>query len=205
MMFGEMQMINGDITIISARADEVTIDPNELALRLHTSRGYTDPQIEECRKRLSGVISYKCAYIRTAVDLSEENVCGFGFMTVPSSKLYKNLSGCREAYVMALTTGIAVDRLLARLNITSQAEHFITDGLSSAAAESFCDYVCDILTRDTPCVPRFSPGFGDLSISFQRPLLQRLDAANTLGITLNQAYLMTPVKSITAIMGIKEN
>ena len=71
MMFGEMQMINGDITIISARADEVTIDPNELALRLHTSRGYTDPQIEECRKRLSGVISYKCAYIRTAVDLSE--------------------------------------------------------------------------------------------------------------------------------------
>ena len=135
--------------------------------------------------------------------METQDVCRFDFMTAKSRYLYKNLSGCREAYVMALTTGIGVDRLLARLNITSQAEHFITDGLSSAAAESFCDYVCAILTRDTPCVPRFSPGFGDLSISFQRPLLQRLNAVNTLGITLNQAYLMTPVKSITAIMGIK--
>ncbi len=198
-------MINRDVRIITAGSDDVEIDGNELALRLHTSRGYTSPQIEECKKRLLSVIRYKCACIRTPVELSEENVCDFGFMRIPSSKLYKNLAGCSEAYVMALTTGISVDRLLARLNIVSQAEHFITDALSSAAAESFCDYVCGILTQDVYCVPRFSPGFGDLSITFQRPLLERLDAANSLGITLNSAYLMTPVKSITAIMGIKGN
>lgn len=198
-------MLNRDVSIITADADRVELDRNELALRLHTSRGYTSPQIEECKKRLMQVIGYKCAYIRTEVDLSQENICDFGFMRVPSTKLYKNLTGCEEAFVMALTTGIAVDRLLAKLNIVSQAEHFITDGLSSAAAESFCDYVCAVLTHDLKCVPRFSPGFGDLSITFQRPLLDRLDAANTLGITLNSAYLMTPVKSITAIMGIKQS
>ena len=104
---------------------------------------------------------------------------------------------------MALTAGLSVDRLLARLNITSQAEHFMTDALSSAAIESFCDHACAIMQASLRCAPRYSPGYGDLSITFQKPLLERLNAFETLGITLNSAYLMTPVKSITAIMGIR--
>ncbi len=198
-------MINKEISMIMPDAHLIEINRNELALRLKTERGYTSPQLEACKNRLLDVISYKCAYIRIPVDLSKTGVCIFDFAEVQSRDLYKNLSGCKEVYVMALTTGIAVDRLLARLNVVSQAEHFMTDALSSAAAESFCDYVCKILTRDTKCVPRFSPGFGDLSITLQKPLLARLDAVNNLGITLNSAYLMTPVKSITAFMGIKGN
>ena len=104
---------------------------------------------------------------------------------------------------MAFTTGLGVDRLLAGLNVTSQAEHFMTDALASAAVESFCYYVCDRLCMESDCPPRFSPGFGDLPLTFQEPLLRRLDAFQNLGITLNKAFLMTPVKSITAIMGIR--
>lgn len=196
-------MIKGDINLITASFDEVEINKNELARRLHTERGFTSPEIEECKKMLSSVTSFRCAYIRTGVDLSLINVCDFGFMTVTSKSLYKNLGGCNEAFVMALTSGIGVDRLLARLNIVSQAQHFIADGISSAAVESFCDYACKLMKQGVCCVPRFSPGFGDVSIEYQVPLLKRLDAAAVLGITLNSAYLMTPMKSITAIMGIK--
>ena len=193
-----------DIQIISANADDIVINQNEIAARLKVKRGYTDNLMEECQKRLANVIQYKCAYIRTNVDLSSENVCDFGFMTVESSHLYRNLSGCREAFVMAVTTGIGVDRLLARLNVTSQAEHFVTDGLSSAAIESFCDYVSDQMKQGLNCAPRFSPGYGDVSIEVQKPLLQRLNAAENLGISLNSACLMTPIKSITAIMGVRK-
>ncbi len=193
----------GDIKIITAKAEEIRINQNELALRLKTGREYESELLEKCRKRFNETVSYRCACIRIPVDLSEENVCKFDFAQVHSKNLYRNLQGCKEVFVLAVTTGIAVDRLLARLNITSQAEHFVTDGLSSAAIESFCDYVSDILSENLKCASRFSAGYGDFSIEFQKPLLERLSAAETLGITLNSAYLMTPVKSITAIMGIK--
>lgn len=181
------------------------IDRKELAARLRTDCEFENDLLEQCRKRLMSVIDYRCAYIRTDIDLSQENVCKFGFMDIPSRHLYRNLSGCREVFVFALTTGIATDRLLARLNMISQAEHFMTDALASAAAESFCQYVSQKLGQGLKCAPRFSPGYGDVSIRFQRPLLDRLSAGQLLGINLNEAFLMTPVKSITAIMGIRNN
>ncbi len=198
-----MLMKHSDVKIITANAEEIEINRNELALRLKTDRNYESEIIEKCRKQFNKVVNYRCAYIRIPVDLSQENICKFDFAEVHSKNLYKNLQGCKEVFVFAVTTGIAVDRLLARLNITSQAEHFITDGLSSAAIESFCDYVSDILKSGLQCASRFSAGYGDFSITFQKPLLERLSASETLGITLNSAYLMTPVKSITAIMGVK--
>lgn len=197
-------MKNGDIKIITAAPDEIEINRNELSARLKVDRGYESELLENCKKRLLEVISYKCAYIVADIDLSEENVCDFGFMRINSKNLYKNLNGCQQAFVMAVTTGIGVDRLLMKLNVTSQAEHFVTDGISSAAAESFCDYVSDKMKTGLNCANRFSPGYGDVSIEVQKPLLDRLNASETLGITLNSAYLMTPVKSITAIMGIRK-
>lgn len=196
-------MQKADIKIITTKAEDIEINRNELALRLKTDREYESELLEKCRKRFNETVNYRCAYIRIPVDLTEKDVCKFDFAEVQSKNLYRNLQGCKEVFVLAVTTGIAVDRLLARLNITSQAEHFVTDGLSSAAIESFCDYVSDILSKDLQCASRFSAGYGDFSITYQKPLLERLSATETLGITLNSAYLMTPVKSITAIMGVK--
>lgn len=196
-------MKNNNLKFITTKTSNIVINNNELALRLGVDRGFHHEMIESCKKRLQEYISYKCVYICTDVDLSEENICNFGFVKIPSKNLYENLKNCKKVFIMAVTTGIGVDRLLARLNIVSQAEHFITDALSSAAAESFCNYVSDILKTGIDCAPRFSPGYGDVSIEFQKPLLQYLNAAEYLGISLNSSYLMTPVKSITAIMGIK--
>ena len=176
-------MKSSDIFMINASADDIEINRGELALRLGVSRGYDDELIRSCKKKLMDVIDYKCAYIRTDIDLSKENICGFDFMTIDSSALYKNLAGCSEAFVFAVTTGI--------------------DALASAAADSFCGYAAGQLKQGLDCPPRFSPGYADLSLRFQVPLLDRLDAHGLLGITLDSAYLMTPVKSITAIMGIK--
>lgn len=198
-----MKLKSSDIFMITAQPEKIEINKNELAHRLGVSRDYNDEMIDICKNRFMKIINYKCAYIRTPVDLSEENICDFGFMRIDSRNLYKNLSGCSEAFVMALTAGIAVDRELAKLQITSQAEHFITDALASAAIDSFCDYAAKKMKEGLNCKPRFSPGYGDVSLKFQVPLLERLNAQGLLGITLSSSYLMTPMKSITAIMGIK--
>lgn len=189
--------------MITESAENVIINQNELAQRLNVERGYTNEIIEFCKCSLIKIIDFKCVYIRVPVDMSEENICNFGFMRAESKNLYKNLNGCNEAFVMALTTGIGVDRELAKLKVTSQAEHFITDAIASAAIDSFCDYACKVMKKGLNCAARFSPGYGDLSLSLQEPLLERLNAQSLLGITLSRTYLMTPMKSITAIMGIK--
>ncbi len=182
--------------------EKITINEIELSNRLKTKVGFTNEEIEKCKQELLKVIEYKYAYVKVPVDLSTENYVNLNFVSFNSKNLYKNLSGCKEAYVFSVTVGIGVDRLLSRLNLLSQSRHFITDALSSAAVESFCDYVNEMLAKNKKTKPRFSPGYGDLPLEIQPDILKVLSADKTLGITLNESLFMTPVKSITAIMGV---
>jgi cobalamin-dependent methionine synthase I len=52
--------------------------------------------------------------------------------------------------------------------------------------------------------PRFSPGYGDLPLEMQKDVMTALDCGRTVGITLTDSLLMTPSKSVTAIIGMKE-
>ena len=198
-------MMNYSVISGTTKADEIEINKRELAQRLKTEVGYSNDEIEKCKAELLKVITYKYAYVKVPVDLSEEDYVNLQFTKVKSKNLYKNLQGCDKAFVFAVTVGIGVDRLLARLNMMSQAKHFITDALSSAAVESYCDYVNELIQRDLKTKPRFSPGYGDLPLDIQPDILGVLSADKTLGITLNSSLLMTPVKSITAIMGVQSN
>jgi len=56
---------------------------------------------------------------------------------------------------------------------------------------------------DILCRPRFSPGFGDFGLEHQKAILDLVNAERLLGITVNKSYMMSPMKSVTAIMGIK--
>ena len=51
-------------------------------------------------------------------------------------------------------------------------------------------------------VTRYSPGYGDLPLSIQRPLLDLLNAQRAIGLTLTPTNLMVPRKSVTAVMGV---
>ena len=189
--------------MITSSPEDIEPDINELAQRLGTARGYKDDLIEACLKSLRDHIDYKCAYIRIPVDLSRENICSFDFAEMKSRNLYDNLKGCSESFVFAVTCRSAVDRYLMKLKVTSQAEYFVTDALASTLADTFCGYAADKMKAGLSCRPRFSPGYGDLSLSVQQPLLERLAARDLLGITLGSSLLMSPMKSITAIMGIR--
>ncbi|MBE6598554.1 MAG: Vitamin B12 dependent methionine synthase activation subunit [Ruminococcaceae bacterium] len=183
-------------------SDAIVLDVAETAGRLQVPRGFDVPTADECLSKLRRAAVCRYACVRTPVTLSD-GMCRFDFCEVESADLTRNLSGCTDAFVLAVTLGIGVDRLLMRLNAISQAEHFITDALASAMAEALCDRAEEKITEGLSVKPRFSPGYGDVPLGVQRPLLCRLQAASTLGITLNDACLMTPSKSITAVIGIE--
>ena len=146
----------------------------------------------------------KYAYTKVLVQIKSDNICDLGFGDIKSRDLVKALDSCKQAYILGVTIGIGADRLISRLSLTSPAEGFITDALASATAESLCDYADNSLRGTAEKPFRYAPGYGDMPLTYQPEILKALNADYTLGITLNSSLLMTPMKSITAIMGIKE-
>ena len=127
-----------------------------------------------------------------------------GFGEFVSKDLYKNLRGAGSAFVFCVTLGSVNERRLKTLSLTSNAKHYVFDALSSAYAEYCCDVCEKKLTEGRETYPRFSPGYGDLPLELQKPLLEYINAYRLSGITLSKSYLMTPCKSISAITGIKK-
>ena len=49
---------------------------------------------------------------------------------------------------------------------------------------------------------RYSPGYGDLSLTYQAEFLRVLEATKKIGIVLSEGGVMIPEKSVTAVMGL---
>ena len=195
-------MINLNVVCGSVCADKIKINKNELAKRLKADRGFEHVAVDLCIEEFNKAVNYRYAYVAVPVEFAGENVCNLGFGNIQSANLYNVLKGCKTAIILAVTTGIDVDRLLSKYSVTSASKHFIGDAVGSAAAESLCDYVDDLLRKNPNKPHRFSPGYGDLKLEIQPELLNMLNASKNLGIAINKSFLMTPVKTITAIMGV---
>ena len=52
--------------------------------------------------------------------------------------------------------------------------------------------------------PRFSPGYGDLPLALQADVFWALDCTSKIGVSLSESLIMSPQKSVTAIIGISE-
>ena len=129
-----------------------------------------------------------------------------GPLAVRSCALARTLRGCRHAFLFCATLGAGVDALLRRYSQTSGADALMAQAVATAAVESWCDE-CRAKLLAEPAVAgeslrmRFSPGYGDLSLETQRPLLEILDSARRAGIVLTETLLMVPSKSVSAVIG----
>lgn len=135
---------------------------------------------------------------------ADGNLLDFGFGAVQSGALAKSLNGANTAVIFAATLGADFDRLLNLKQVTSPTEALILDALGSAAIEGVCDGAELILKEKFggELTPRFSPGYGDLDISFQKDITDILKAKKNIGLTLNDSLMMIPTKSVTAITGV---
>ncbi len=174
------------------------IDPKELKQRLlGADDSETLKKAQEFESIIKSLAECKYEFNKTTVNTEGDKVV-FGFYEVESSALAKNLADCSSAYIVAVTLGHSVDRLLRQEAVKSSKDHFIADAVASSLIEAVCNRVQELLPGSTK--PRFSAGYGDLSLDFQKPILSFLRAD---GITLTESSLMIPTKSITFIAGRK--
>ena len=87
------------------------------------------------------------------------------------------------------------------------SEAVIYQAAGAALVEEVCDQLnAEIVSaaqaRGLVCRPRFSPGYGDFSLEHQRDFIRILNTPKLLGVCLLDSLLMTPSKSVTAVVGL---
>ena len=157
---------------------------------------------DACLLEAENKLTYKVCWGRFPVKRGE-NSLDFGFLQTDSKALMKNLEGCEEVIVFAATIGLEIDRLIRRYTSLSPAKALFFQAIGAERIENLCDAFCDELKENgLQLRPRFSPGYGDLPLELQKDVFRVLDCPRKIGLSLNESLLMSPSKSVTAIIGI---
>ncbi len=186
----------------------LNLDPKELCvpykdIMLYSGcRNSTDEKLislcTECLAELKEKLTLRAVYTEVSVNF-DGDVVDFGFCKAESKSLKKFLGNSSKAYIFAATIGIGADMLISRYSTLSPSKAVITDGCATAAIECFCDYLCGEVFK-VPCQERFSPGYGDLPLFMQPEILSLLSSHINIGLSMTDSMLLTPTKSVTAIV-----
>ena len=136
--------------------------------------------------------------------------CDFAGIHVTSKNLLKNLRGCREIVMMAVTIGPMADMLIRRTEVRDMLRAYVYQATGAAMVEAYCDEVNEKIreeaaSRGLYARPRFSPGYGDFPLEVQKDFVRILDMPRSIGVTLSDSLLMTPTKSVTAVIGLSQS
>ena len=165
-----------------------------------THSAEVDELLDEVIREGTLVLKPKLCFAVLSVSLQGDAVI-FDTMSVSSRGLAAFLSGADRAVLFAATVGPDADRLISRAGATSPARALLLDAFFTERVEALCDlFTAQYAKPDN----RFSPGYDDLPLDFQKNMFSLLDCPRKIGLTLGESLLMMPTKSVTAIIGIQE-
>ena len=162
--------------------------------------------LEEALEEAAPLLTGKVCWAEFPVSCMQEPL-DLGFTKVHSASLARSLSGCERIVVFGATVGLALDRLIVRYGHTAPSKALMLQAIGAERIEALCDAFCDKLRQDAAAWelylrPRFSPGYGDLPLELQTDIFRVLDCSRRIGLSLNESLLMSPSKSVTAIVGL---
>lgn len=182
----------------------------EEALRYLGIKGEADADVlrllEKAEDSLKSVASPRHAARRIPV-LAEGGTVITPAFTAASPALAAHLAPAGEAFLFAATLGTDVDRLMARYTKVDMAFALALQAAAASALECYADDVSKTLLLPEEAgrvhlLPRFSPGYSGFSIEFQTEILSALSADRRIGLSETASHMLTPLKSITAVIGI---
>ena len=117
---------------------------------------------------------------------------------LPGEDVHKHLTGCGQAILLAVTLGPGVDAQIRRAGVGD-----IAAGVAADAAEAQLRQWA--ATEGKYLTGRFSPGYGDWDIAVQPLVAAALDTVRKAGLCVTDTNLMTPRKSVTALLGVSDH
>lgn len=165
-----------------------------------------DSVLDSCIQEAEGKFTYKVCYREFPVTHTEGR-SDLGFMQTVSRDLSRNLQNCDRILLFAATIGIELDRLIAKYSRLSPVKALFFQAIGAERIESLCNAFNSEINDQARKAgsftrPRFSPGYGDLPLETQKEIFKVLDCPRKIGLSLNESLLMTPSKSVTAIIGM---
>ena len=157
--------------------------------------------LQECVQLCQNLLTPRVCY--RFYPVTREDGLDLGFAKTNSSALRRNLAGCNEIVLFAATIGLEMDRLIARYAHLSPSKSVMLQAIGAERIESLCDaFENELIRQGHELGTRFSPGYGDLPLDLQRDVFAALDCPRQIGVSLNESLLMSPSKSVSAIIGL---
>ena len=170
--------------------------------------GRAEPELmARAVKEVSDASQSSAVYRIVSVSIDGDSVMLGGIHTV-SKGLAKNLQGAKYAVIFCATVGLAVDRIIGKYSVISPSLALLCDAVGAERIEALCDAfereISDDLGECYELCHRFSPGYGDLQISLQKEIFNLLKPEKYIGVALNESLMMSPSKSVSAVIGLRE-
>ncbi len=155
--------------------------------------------ISQIQKNMHPTLTYKI------VNVNKGCIVDF---PVYGKDIQELISKADQVILFCATIGNDVERLILRNEVMNMANALIMDAVASVAIENVCNnfeedirkYYSDIYYVSD----RFSPGYGDCPISMQKQFCSYLNTEKLMGVHVTDSYIMTPRKSVTAILSLSK-
>lgn len=128
-------------------------------------------------------------------------------LSIKSETLSKCFDGCDKVLIMAVTIGADIDNKIKNYFNIDKSKAMIFDAVASVYVENLIDELEAQLHHifyEKHFSMRFSAGYGDVPLGLQKPILDAVEGFERLGITLDDKFFMSPMKSITALIGLSD-
>lgn len=168
--------------------------------------GQTARMIEEVSEELENQCTPKSIYQEYACVVTADCV-RLGELEIRSRNLAVNLKGCESAVLLAATIGRAADFMIRKYSVSNMAKAAVVQAAGASCIENYVDEVQAQIReganrRGLYLRPRFSPGYGDFALEYQKDIFAMLACSKRIGLTLTEGNLMIPSKSVTAVIGL---
>lgn len=186
----------------------VTAQAKEVLVRLGMYRDFDELSLQRARHALQALMPGGCIRL-VPLQIQQDEVI-IEDRPIQSASLAAYLKGCDMALVMLSTLyQNASDAIQLAFANHRADEAVMLDAAASVAADAGLDFLMQDASRmlrpfgKTVLTRRFSPGYGDCSIEYQKTLMDIL-SDQPLGVTLTDSFMLQPEKSVLAIGGIKD-
>lgn len=192
---------------------DVVIDRNEVLRYLgHKGQEIDDDLsklLDESIKEVKNKVVPKVLFETYEIERKNEaiNIIGTKLKLI-GKDIASCLENCDKVVLMAVTLGNEIEKMIRLTQRRDMTKTVILDSIATTYVEAICDKIEDEIYKECKKNAkslsfRYSPGYGDLPLSVQGEFLDTLNARRLIGLNLTDTNLLIPRKSVTAILGIK--
>lgn len=166
--------------------------------------------MEKCMEECKRIADYRVTYREYRLEEYIDNLKILGTEKhLRGVSIKRHLKGCYKVILLGVTLGYEIERTINKYEKINMVKALILDACATAAIEDICNEIEEVIkekieSKNEFIRERFSPGYGDFSIEFQKDFLELIDGQRTIGLNLTESNILIPRKSVTALIGISK-